>query len=113
MIAHVVLMRPRTDLSPDDRLGFLRALERAVREIPAVRAARIGRRVMHGAAYETTAPPLDYVATIEFDDVAGLQEYLGHPAHQQLGELFGRLLSSAMVFDFEVGGIDEVERIVR
>lgn len=113
MITHLVLMRPRPDLTEDDRTAFVRAFERAVRGIPTVRQARIGRRVIHGASYESTAPPLEYVATIDFDDLDGLKTYLHHPAHAELGDLFGSVLASAMVFDFDVGGVDDAARLVR
>jgi hypothetical protein len=52
------------------------------------------------------------VVTIDFDDMAGLNAYLQHPAHAPVGERFGSLLSSSMVFDFEVGNIDEWPRLV-
>jgi len=112
MITHIVLMRPRNDLTAADRRSFVAAFETALREIPSVRGARIGRRVKHGAAYESAAADFDYIATIEFDDIAGLQTYLQHPAHQPVGDLFGRLLSSAMAFDFDVGGVDELPRLM-
>jgi hypothetical protein len=71
------------------------------------RQVRVGRRVLHGAGYEASVPDAaDYVAMIDFDDLAGLQTYLHHPAHQQLGARFGESLSAAMVYDFEVGGMD-------
>ena len=109
MLTHLVLMKPRPDLSPADRAGLVDAFERAVREIPTVRNVRVGRRVVHGAGYETVAPDLgEYIAEIDFDDVAGLQAYLRHPAHGDLGARFGQALSSAVVFDFEVGGIEEL-----
>jgi len=80
-----------------------------MREISTVRGVRIGRRVVHGAGYEAGAPDAaEYIASIDFDDLAGLQAYLRHPAHQELGARFGRALSSAMVFDFEVGGVEEL-----
>jgi len=46
------------------------------------------------------------MALVTFDSVDGLQSYLRHPAHSELGARFGRSLSSAMVYDFEVGGIE-------
>jgi hypothetical protein len=107
MISHVVLMKPRRDLSPIDRTSFADAFERAVQKIPSVRGVRVGRRIVHGAGYEAGAPDLaDYIAIIEFDDLAGLETYLRHPAHAELGTRFGQLLSSTMVYDFEVGGIE-------
>ena len=107
MVTHVVLMKPRPDLSAADRETFVAAFEHALREIPGIRNVRIGRRVTFGAGYEQTAPDAaDFLAAIDFDDVASLQAYLRHPAHDELGACFGRSLSAAMVYDFEVGGAD-------
>jgi Stress responsive A/B Barrel Domain len=107
MMSHVVLMKPRHDLTAAARTALIDAFERAVREIPTVRSVRIGRRIAHGAGYEALAPDTaDYLAMIDFDDLAGLQAYLRHPAHEQLGARFGESLSAALVYDFEVGGMD-------
>jgi hypothetical protein len=109
MLTHVVLMKPRADLADADRAAFVAAFERALREIPTVRAVRVGRRVRHGASYEAAAADAaDYIAQIDFDDLAGLQAYLRHPAHDELGARFGRSLSGALVYDFEVGGVEEL-----
>jgi hypothetical protein len=110
VISHVVLFKPRPDLSDADRRALAAAFERAVREIPTVRSVRFGQRVTHGAGYEAGAPDsADYIAMIDFDDLAGLQAYLRHPAHEELGARFGESLSSALVYDFEVGGIEELD----
>jgi hypothetical protein len=106
MLTHVVLMNPRPDLSDVDRRGFLDAFDRAIREIPTVRDVRVGRRVVHGAGYEQSAPVMEYLALIDFEDLAGLQTYLRHPAHEELGARFGRSLNAALVYDFEVGGVE-------
>ena len=111
MVSHIVLMKPRADLPADGRAALVDAFERAIREIPAVRHVRIGRRVTHGAGYEQTSPDAaDYLAVIDFDDLAGLQTYLRHPAHADLGARFGQSLSAAMVYDFEVGGVEMLGR---
>ena len=113
MVWHVVMMKPRADVSPRDRADFAAAFERAVREIPTVRHVHIGTRVTHGAAYESGMPDsADVLAAIEFDDVAGLQAYLRHPAHDAVGAMFGKLLSSALVYDFEVSGIEALQKII-
>jgi hypothetical protein len=106
-------MKPRPDLSPADREGFIGAFERALRQIPTVRDVRIGRRITHGASYESSAPDLDYLAAIDFDDLDGLQTYLRHPAHADLGARFGRAFSGALVYDFEVGGVEMLGDVVR
>jgi stress responsive alpha/beta barrel protein len=109
MLTHLVLMKPRPDLSAADRGALIDAFERAIREITTVRHVRVGRRVVHGAGYEETAPDIaEYVAVIDFDDLAGLQAYLRHPAHGELGARFGQSLRSAVVYDFEVGGVEEL-----
>jgi len=113
MVAHVVLMKPRADLSAGDRQAFIGAFRRAIRQIPSVRGVRVGRRVRHGAGYEAAASDTaDYLAVIDFDDLAGLQTYLRHPAHDELGARFGQSLSSALVYDFEVGGTDDLAALL-
>lgn len=103
MIWHLVLLKPRPDLTASDRRAFVEAFRRAVTEIPTVRAVRFARRTTHGAAYEQRAHDVaDYLAVIEFDDRVGLETYLSHPAHDELGLCFGRSLAAAMVYDFEL-----------
>jgi hypothetical protein len=110
MISHVVLMKPRAALAVDERHAFVAAFERAVREIPAVRAVRVGRRLRLGAGYESSSPDIDFVAMIDFDDVAALQSYLQHPAHAELGARFGDTMALAMVYDCEVGGVADLRQ---
>lgn len=113
MVSHVVLLTPRADLSAADRQAFVDVFERALREIPSVRGVRIGRRVVHGAQYEALARDgFEYLAVIDFDDLAGLQAYLQHPAHQALGAKFYETLSTAAVYDFEISGVDGLRQIV-
>jgi hypothetical protein len=102
MISHVVLFRPKSNLSNADREGLVSAFERAIHEIPTVRTVRVGRRVTHGAGYEQQAPDIvDFLVEIDFDDLSGLQAYLQHPAHVELGERFNQVSSSGLVYDFE------------
>ena len=107
MTSHIVLMKPRPDLSAADRQALIAAFEHAIREVPTVRGVRIGRRTRHGAGYESTSPDhADYFVAIDFDDLSGLQAYLRHSAHDALGARFNLSISSALVFDFEMGGIE-------
>jgi hypothetical protein len=102
MVSHLVLMKPRPDLSPADRERLIAAFEAAAREIPAVRNVRVGRRITHGAAYEERMPDAaDYLVLIDFDDADGLATYLRHPAHEDLGSRFNESLAAAFVYDFE------------
>jgi hypothetical protein len=112
MIAHVVLFTPRPDLTLEEQRALADAFGRATRAIPAVRRVRLGRLVRHGAGYERAeeAAPA-FVAMLEFDDLAGLQAYLAHPAHEGLGPRLRGSVRSLAVYDFEVGGVEFLESI--
>jgi hypothetical protein len=111
MVFHLVLLKPRPDLSREARLALVAAFEHAVRDIPSVRGTRVGKRVVHGAGYEATAPDAaDFSVTIEFEDLAGLKAYLAHPAHAELGRRFGDSLSAAFVYDFEEQDLAAIAR---
>jgi hypothetical protein len=109
MVWHVVLMKPRADLAAADAAALIDALRHAVDVIPAVRELRVGRRILHGAGYETLAPDsADFMVSIAFDDLAALQTYLGHPAHVELAARFYQSLSSALVYDFEESALERL-----
>jgi hypothetical protein len=109
MLFHVVLLRPRPNLSARETADLIRAVEDAHRTIPSIRRFHVGKRVVHGAGYEALMrESLDYAAVIEFDDLAGLKDYLEHPAHRALGARFVQSLESSVVFDYEMtdaGGV--------
>ena len=102
MVLHVVLFRPRKDTSEADREAMFAALELAAKEIPSVRTFYVGSRITHGANYEQLMTEnFPFAAIIGFDDLAGLQAYLAHPRHEQLGGLFYRLQEAAMAYDYD------------
>ena len=106
MVVHIVLFRPRSGISDSDRAAMFDALNAAARNIPTVRRFHIGDRITHGAAYESLmAQDFPYAAIIEFDDLAGLQAYLQHPQHEELGQLFYKLQEAAMAYDYEVRAV--------
>ena len=103
MIAHLVLFRPRTDLSPAARAALARAFETALRAIPSIRRANVGRRLLQGHSYEALMQvDYEYAAVLEFDDADALNAYLGHPAHQQLASQFYDAFEEALMYDFEL-----------
>ena len=103
MLFHIVLFRPRADLAPADQAGLVEALETALRRIPSIRRFHVGRRVRLGTRYEASmTTDLEYAAVIEFDDLAGLQAYLAHPAHDSLGARFMQSLESSAIYDYEM-----------
>ena len=109
MVTHLVLMKPRSDLSAAGREQLIAAFERALTDIPTVRHVRVGRRTTHGAGYEARMPDTaDYFVAIEFDDLDGLAAYLRHPAHEELGVQFTEALAGALVYDFEAVGLESL-----
>jgi sensor histidine kinase regulating citrate/malate metabolism len=104
VIAHVVLFRPRADLTEAARRDLLEGLAAAATDIPTVRRFHVGRRVLHGLpGYEQAVPQaFDYSAIVEFDDRDGLRAYLAHPAHQRIGEHFTASAEAALAFDYEM-----------
>ena len=103
MITHVVLFRPRQNLSQDERAGLAEALRAAMRSIPSIRRARVGRRLTHGRPYEQLMRvDYEYAAFLDFDDLAGLKEYLEHPAHEELAKRFFQVLEEGLMYDFEL-----------
>jgi hypothetical protein len=104
MIAHVVLFRPKPHLTADARRRLVDGFTRAIREIPQIRRARIGRRVTHGRPYEQLMrADYSYAAVLEFDDVDGLKGYLAHHAHEALGAAFFECFEDTLIYDYEMG----------
>lgn len=115
MIAHLVLFRPRPDLTDSARQELAGAFTTALREIPSIRRAHIGKRIVHGRGYEASMhKDYAYSALLEFESVEHLRAYLEHPAHAQLGKHFWSALEDILVYDFELqegeAGVDTLLR---
>ena len=108
MVSHLVLFRLRKDLTAPEREGLVTALRAAIQTIPTVRGFRIGRRLRIGAGYESAAPDLNLGGVIEFEDEAGLRVYLEHPAHEEIGARFNASVEQALVYDYEMAGLDGI-----
>jgi hypothetical protein len=104
MIVHIVLFEPHTSLTQADRARLLEDLRGAAAAIPSVRRFRVGRRVQHGLGGYEQAMERDYqyAAVVEFDDRAGLETYLKHPAHEVVGRHFTASAAHAIAYDFEM-----------
>lgn len=103
MIAHIVLLQPRADLTGAQRQEALATLERAAADVPEIRRFRLGRRVRHGLpGYEQLMPQdFEFALIIEVDDIEALKRYLQAPAHVALGQLFYTATSAALAYDYE------------
>lgn len=110
MIVHLVLFTPRPDLGEVERTAIRQALQHALSEIPSIRRSQVGRRVRLGATYDRVAPlDFEFLVAIELDDEKALTDYLAHPAHQRLGELFYETSAHALACDFRLGEISNLQ----
>lgn len=114
MIAHVVLLKPRPDLSDAERRAVLDAFAEAASRIPAVKRCRIGRRVTHGLpGYEAAMHGgFEYSAIVEFDDLGGLKAYLADPAHAAIGRYFRTAAADALAYDYEMVDVGDAAPLV-
>ena len=103
MIAHVVLFRPRVDLSAEARQALATSFEAALTQIPVDSSRPCRQRIAVGRPYESLMEvDYSYTAIIEFDDRAGLIAYLDHPTHEQLASQFFGAFEEALMYDFEL-----------
>jgi hypothetical protein len=96
MIAHIVLFRPRPDVTPGEQRAFVVALENACRHVPTVRRATVGRSLPNDNGED-----FPYAAVIEFDDQAGFAAYLAHPLHAPLAALFKQTCAARTIVNAE------------
>ncbi len=103
MIVHLVLFSPRPDLAETERADVRDTLQRALQEIPSIRSYKVGRRLRLGTAYDRAAAiDFEFLVAIEVDDERSLSDYLEHPAHQKLGQLFYETSAHALASDFRL-----------
>ena len=102
MIAHVVLFQPKRDFSTAARTALAAVFQTALREIPSIRRANVGRRLLQGHSYEMLMKvDYEFAAVLEFDDADDLNAYLAHPAHKQLASHLYQAFEHALMYDFE------------
>jgi len=103
MLLHVVLFDPKTDVTDRQHGALLASIADAARAIPSVRRFDVGRRLAGGPVYQANADgDFAFIAIVGFDDRAGLDAYLSHPAHAALGRLFRETQARALVYDYEM-----------
>lgn len=102
MICHIVLFRPRAELTADQRQTLVNALRDAIEGIPQIKRATVGKRIrLNRPGYETQmAEHYEYSAILEFDSEADLRAYLDHPAHTGLGKLLFTSAEAVLAYDF-------------
>ena len=101
MIAHIVLLQPKPELTEAQRAAALDTIRRSAADLPEV-TLRLGRRVMHGLpGYEQLmAQNFEYALIVEAADLDGLKRYLQAPAHVALAHLFYSATAAALAYDY-------------
>jgi hypothetical protein len=107
VIAHIVLLQPRPDLTEQQRDEALATLRRAAADVPGIRRLRLGRQVKHGLpGYEQLMPQdFEFALIVELDDMNALKAYLEAPAHMALAGLFYTATTAALAYDY---ALDEI-----
>jgi quinol monooxygenase YgiN len=94
MLTHVVLFK----FKPDTTMAQADQLETGLKGLPAViseiREFRVGRDVLR------TERSYDLALVSAFDDLAALQRYQVHPAHQEVVALVKALCAGVVAVDF-------------
>ena len=103
MTVHVVLFRPKPDVTDAQRDALFEAMRVAARGIPTVRRFRIGQQLAQPPQYRLSGfPSFPWIALLEFDDAEALRTYLAHPLHQSLGQQFNDAAEAALIYDYEI-----------
>jgi hypothetical protein len=107
MVAHVVLFKPKPELDASARQQLIEAFQHALGNIPMIRRAHVGRRVLVGRPYELLmSVDYEYAAVLEFDSTADLKAYLAHDAHEALGRRFFEAFETALMYDYDMSAAD-------
>lgn len=103
MIAHIVLLQPKPELTAEQRREALDTISRSAAGLPDLRRFSLGRRIKHGLpGYEQLMPhDFEFALIVEVDDVEALKRYLQAPAHEALAGLFYTATSTALAYDYE------------
>lgn len=71
-------------------------LQALVGVVPGLRSMDVARNVAFEGAN------MDFALVADFDDLAALEAYGGHPAHVEVAEYIGAIRSGRAAIDFEV-----------
>jgi hypothetical protein len=84
MFRHIVLVKFKDAVTPDERAAYQRAIKRVAVATPALRYFACGMNVGSGSNHH------DFGAVMDFDDEPAFRAYLASPAHQDYVLNFGR-----------------------
>jgi hypothetical protein len=108
VVAHIVFFQPNEDTTSDDKRSFARIMGKVSAEVTSIRRAYVGKAIDINPGYARSFGDTTYshAAVLEFEDRAGLLEYLQHPTHAELGELFWRWCGATAIIEVETRSLD-------
>lgn len=95
MLTHVVLFKFKAETSPEQVARLIDGLGGLPAQIAEIREFRVGRDVVRSERSH------DLGLVSSFDDLAAMQRYQIHPAHQQVVALVKELCSGVVAVDFD------------
>jgi Stress responsive A/B Barrel Domain len=108
MILHVVLFRPRPDLTEIERDALIASIDAVAHGVPSISRVRVGRRLSDPPIYvQGGFPDFPFFACLEFENRGALEAYLAHPLHVDLGRRFNATLEATLIYDVEVSDVAE------
>lgn len=96
MIRHVAVFRFVPEFTAEDRQHWISLLRALPAQIPELRRISVGEDVLGGPASHELAIVAD------FDDLAGLEAYTRHPAHDEVLRISAPVKASLATVDFEI-----------
>lgn len=96
MIQHIVMLTFKTETDQDHVFELERRLGALSDTIPEIRQYDFGRDMLHSER------SFDFALVSAFDDLEALGHYQGHPRHQEVLQLIGRICDRVHVVDFEL-----------
>lgn len=100
MLRHLVLLKFKSDTSPATIAEITAAFHALRTAIDTVRGLESGTDV----SPEGLAKGYTHAFLLTFDDAAGRDHYLPHPAHQAFVAQLQPLLEDVLVLDYATGG---------
>jgi hypothetical protein len=110
VIAHIVLFDVKEGLTTERLRLFARMFSLHAKLIPGIRRVTVGRSMPDGPVYYPSIGVSTYqlAAVLEFDDKQGLDGYLKHPLHVELGRSLWEVSERAAVVDIETLDLEAV-----
>lgn len=97
MLRHVVHFKYNEDVTEEQKAEVVRAFAALPEQIETIRGFEYGETDI---SVEGLHRDFDHCFIVTFDDIAGLEHYGPHPAHEAFVEMIGPMLDEVFVVDY-------------